>query len=80
MLVFSKKKMMERLTNEGRAEEVTPDLEAIMDALDGKEAIASCWRRVVYNESVYYVRIDEGTGEYVNENDCISFTEWKKEH
>ncbi len=80
MLVFSKKKMMERLANEGRAEEVTPDLEAIMDALDGKEAIASCWRRVVYNEPVYYVRMGEKTGEYVNENDCIPLAEWETEH
>ena len=43
----------------------------IMDNLDGQEAVASCWHRVVYGEPVLYVVGKDGTGRYVNESDCI---------
>ena len=68
---FSKQKMIERLTKEGRADMITDEIMAIMDNLDGQEADASCWRRRVYEEPVYYVVGKDGKGEYVNENDCI---------
>ena len=67
---FSKQMMIDRLTREGRAEEITPDIEAIMDNLDGQTASASCWRRQVYDEPVLFVVGKDGVGKYVNENDC----------
>lgn len=68
---FSKQKMIDRLTAEGRADAITDEIIAIMDNLDGQEAIASCWKRQVHNEPVYYVYGKDGHGEYVNEDDCI---------
>ena len=68
---FSKTKMVERLTREGRADAINDEIEAIMDNLDGQPADASCWRRRVYGEPVYFVTGKDGSGHYVNENDCI---------
>lgn len=68
---FSKQKMIERLTEEGRADAITESIIAIMDNLDGQEATASCWKREVYGEPVLYVYGKDGNGEYVNEADCI---------
>ena len=67
---FYKEMMMERLKNEGRLAEVDAESLAIMDNLDGQEAIASCWNRVVYGEPVLYVKGKNGEGAYVNEADC----------
>lgn len=68
---FSKQKMIERLTAEGRADAITEGIITIMDNLDGQEATASCWKRQVYGEPVLYVYGKDGQGEYVNEADCI---------
>lgn len=70
MSKFSKQRMIERLTKEGRAKAITEEVVRIMDNLDGQEASASCWRRQVYGEPVLYVVGKDGTGEYVNELDC----------
>lgn len=70
-MVFSKAKMVERLTEEGRADMITEGILEIMDNLDGQEAISSCWRRQVHGEPVYWVVGKDGNGEYVNEDDCI---------
>lgn len=86
-LVFSKRRMLERLEKEGRAAELSPEVLAVMDALDGGEAIESCWRRRVYDEAVYYVHFagekapagQEGKGEYVNEEDCVPPSVWETE-
>lgn len=69
-MVFSKKKMVDRITREGRADLIGPEEEAIMDNLDGQEATRSCWRRVVYGEPVLWVVGKDGNGNYVNERDC----------
>lgn len=71
MARFSKEKMISRLKREGLADQITPDIEKIMDNLDGQEATSSCWRRQVYDEPVYWCVGKDGKGEYVNENDCI---------
>lgn len=71
MLHFAKERMVARLTKEGRADQITPDIIAIMDNLDGQTAHASCWRRQVYDEPVLWVIGKDGSGEYVNEEDCI---------
>ena len=71
MLKFSKAKMIERVTKEGRADLLTEDVLAIMDNLDGCKADASCWKRAVYHEPVYWVVGKDGKGAYVNENDVI---------
>ena len=67
---FYKEMMMDRLKKEGRLAEVDSESLAIMDNLDGQEATASCWNRVVYGEPVLFVRGKDGEGAYVNEADC----------
>lgn len=70
-MVFSKEKMIERLKKSGRGAEITADIVAIMDDLDGQEATSSCWDRWVKGEPVLWVIGKSGEGQYVNENDCI---------
>jgi hypothetical protein len=70
MKKFSKKLMMARLEKENRLSQVTSEAEAIMDDLDGQEAITSNWRRQVYGEPVYWVVGKSGAGQYVAEADC----------
>lgn len=68
---FSKRLMMERLKRHGMADQITPEIEAIMDNLDGQPATTSCWNRQVYDDPVLWCVGKDGKGEYVNENDCI---------
>ena len=63
--------MLDRIASEGRTNMVDDTVLGIMDNLDGQEAVASCWHRVVYGEPVLYVVGKDGTGRYVNESDCI---------
>lgn len=69
-LRFSKKKMIERVTAEGRTDMITEEVIRIMDNLDGQEVNTTCWRRTVYDEPVYWVYGKDGEGNYVNEADC----------
>ena len=50
-MVFSKEKMIERLKKSGRGAEITADIVAIMDDLDGQKATSSCWDRWVKGEN-----------------------------
>lgn len=70
MKVFRKEKMVARIIAEGRTDMLTPEIDAIMDKLDGREATDHCWRRQVLGEPVLYVVGRGGTGTYVNEADC----------
>ncbi len=70
MARFSKQRMIDRLTAEGLADKITPEIVAIMDNLDGQEAVANCWDRQVRGKHVLWVFGKDGSGEYVNENDC----------
>lgn len=67
---FRKELMIERLTKEGLADKITEEIIAIMDNLDGQEAVENCWRRRVYDEPLLWVVGKNGKGEYVNELDC----------
>ena len=67
---FSKQKMIDRVTKEGNAYLIDDNIIKIMDNLDGCEASTSCWRRQVHDEPVLWVVGKDGTGEYVNEDDC----------
>ena len=67
---FSKQKMIDRVTREGRADMIDKQSLEIMTKLDGKEATTHCWRRRVYGEPVLWVDLGNGEGEYVNEDDC----------
>ena len=69
-ICFRKDKMIARITAAGMADKLTPDVMATMDNLDGCEASASCWERVVNDAPVYWVVGKDGTGEYVHEDDC----------
>lgn len=70
MMVFSKKKMIERVTREGRADMINDEVMAIMDNLDGQEAGTNSWHRQVYGEPVLAVRGKDGKYYDVNELDC----------
>lgn len=70
-MVFSKKKMIERVTANGMADMIDEGVIEIMDNLDGCEAIENCWNRRVFNQPVLWVVGKDGTGNYVNEADCI---------
>lgn len=67
---FKKKLMIARLKKEGLSDKITPEIEKIMNNLDGCEATSSCWNRRVFDDPVLYVVGKDGTGQYVNENDC----------
>ncbi len=67
---FYKELMIKRLKDLGLEEQITPEVKKIMDNLDGQDASASCWLRVVKDEPVLYVIGKDGKGEYVNETDC----------
>ncbi len=67
---FSKAKMIQRVTAEGRAEMITDDVIAIMDNLDGQEARTNSWSRQVYGEPVLAVIGKDGKHYDVNEEDC----------
>ncbi len=71
MKIFSKQKMMDRLTKEGRAHLVDEESAKIMDMLDGKEAVKNDFKALVYDELEYFVRHD-GKNYPVNPDDCIT--------
>lgn len=68
---FKKEKMIKRLEQEGLSDQITPEIDEIMDALDGQTVTAQCWRRQVYDDPVYWCESKDGKiGRYVNEVDC----------
>ena len=67
---FSKARMVERLEQNGLAGQITSEIIAIMDNLDGQEASENCWNRRVLDEPVLWVVGKDGKGEYVYEGDC----------
>jgi hypothetical protein len=69
-MVFSKQKMIDRLTQEGKAGEINEDILAIMDNLDGQPVGSNSWHRQVYDEPVYTCEGKDGKSIDVNENDC----------
>jgi hypothetical protein len=66
---FRKQKMIDRLTQEGKADQITKEIEEIMDDLDGQEVDTQCWDRQVKGEPVYWCVGKSGKGEYVHELD-----------
>lgn len=69
MLKFSKRKMVERLVKDDLDELITPEIEAILDDLDGQPTTEQCWKRQVKGEPVLWCVGKSGVGQYVNEND-----------
>lgn len=69
-MVFKKDLMLKRIKEEGLMDQVDDKVMAIMDNLDGQEAITYCWRRNVMGEPVYLVNGKDGKSEYVYEGDC----------
>jgi len=70
-MVFSKEKMIERLTNEGKVEAITNEIILIMDNLDGQQVSTSSWNRQVNDAPVYTCVGKDGESYDVNENDCV---------
>lgn len=54
---FSAKKMRERLIREGN-EQMLPQIEDILEKIDGKEAVKNRWKALVEDEVVYEVEAD----------------------
>ncbi len=69
-MIFSKKKMIDRITKEGRADMLDEKSLAIMDNLDGCEGNPHNWQHVVNDAPVLWVIGKDGKGEYVNIADC----------
>lgn len=69
-MIFSKQKMIDRITKEGRTDMLDEKALAIMDNLDGCEGNAQNWQHVVNDEPVLWVIGKDGKGEYVNIADC----------
>ena len=68
---FSKERMVKRVTDAGMGHMLDKKALAKMDDLDGCEASASCWERVVNGKPLLWVVGKSGEGSYVNEADCI---------
>ena len=70
---FSKEKMIERVTREGRMEMIDENVVKIMDNLDGQVAsdLAGRWVHHVIGKPVMWVIGKDGLGEYVLEEDCV---------
>lgn len=66
---FSKQKMIERLMKEGKGDQITAEIEEIMNDLDGQEVTEQCWDRQVKDEPVYWCVGKSGNGNYVHELD-----------
>ena len=67
---FSKQKMIDRVTAEGRADMINDEVIRIMDNLDGQECTTASWHRQVYDEPVLSCKGKDGKYYDVNENDC----------
>lgn len=70
-MVFSKEKMIERLKSEGKEKQITPEIIAIMDNLDGQPVGTNSWNRQVNDEPVYSCEGKDGKFYDVFEGDCI---------
>lgn len=68
---FSKQKMIDRVTAEGRADMIDDEVRAIMDDLDGQPASTACWERQANGQPVLWVIGKSGKGNYVRESDCV---------
>jgi len=70
-MIFSKAKMIARVTAEGRAYMINEDVERLMDLCDGQPVSPACWNRVVNDYPVYSCLGKDGKYHDVNEHDCI---------
>lgn len=67
---FSKQKMIDRLTKEGRANMITDEIMEILDNLDGQPVGTNSWNRQVKGEPVYSCTGKDGKCMDVYEGDC----------
>lgn len=70
MLAFKKQKMVDRITEEGRAHMLDQATLALMDELDGLEAFPNRWRQTVHGEENAYYCVLNGNQIPVNLSDC----------
>ena len=70
---FKKQKMIDRLTNEGRINELTTEDYKLMDLLDGKEGTDYNWESFVNDRPLVWIfaKEIEGGGAYVGLQDCV---------
>lgn len=68
---FRKQKMIDRLTREGRINEVTREDYELMDKLDGCVGNDYNYRSVVFDDPIVWIEeTDEHPGAYVCLQDC----------
>lgn len=70
-MYFSKKKMIERVTAEGKADMLTEATLKVMDNLDGQPVTTACWQRRVDDMPVYSCTGKDGEVLPVFEGDCV---------
>lgn len=70
-MYFSKKKMVERVTAEGKADMLDEATLKTMDNLDGQPVTTASWQRVVNNMPVYSCTGKDGEVLPVFEGDCV---------
>lgn len=70
MKVFSKQKMIDRLTQEGLSDRIDDSILEIMNMLDGKEVSKNDFKALVLDELEYFIE-HEGRCYPINPNDCI---------
>lgn len=70
-MVFSKDKMLKRLSKEGRLEGLPTEVLDIMDNLDGQPVGTNSWNRQVMGAPVYTCEGKDGKSYDVNEEDCM---------
>ena len=68
---FRKQKMIDRLTREGRINEVRPEDYELMDKLDGCVGNDYNYRSVVFDDPLVWIEeTEEHPGAYVGLQDC----------
>ena len=70
-MFFSKEKMIQRITAEGRTDMIDEVVMSIMDNLDGQPVGTNLWQRQVYGKNVYSCIGKDGKCYDVNANDCV---------
>ena len=70
-MFFSKEKMIKRLESEGKGKQVTPEILAIMDNLDGQPVSTNSSNRQVNDAPLYSCKGKDGKFYDVFEGDCI---------
>lgn len=80
-LVFSKKRMVDRLRSLGLSDSIDDSITKVMDTIDGLPVhTGPNWQNTVYGHDVYMCKSNDGTNIPVSRDDCITLEEWKRDN